>query len=156
MLEPKRRAYVMDFGIGARPKMAFGVDTGCRLDRYRPDYMSPDNQGAFTLDARSDLFNRLHHLVNENPQWPIPFESDTTMESLEAQRANRLGLSRTRYQTIPQALCDIVRKCLEIYPQSCLASAMNCCSRFENLARTVAGTRLGSRRPFLPAYAKCV
>jgi len=150
MLDKSGRAYVMDFGLRA-PKWLPGV-TQAGVLIGTPDYMSPEQAKGLPLDARSDLFT-VGIIFYEILSGRIPFESDTTMGKLGSARANRLGLSRTR-QTIPQALCDIVRKCLEIDPQKRFASAMELLQQIEIWQGPSAGTRLGVQRPAgLPAYA---
>ncbi len=154
MLDKSGRAYVMDFGI-ARSEMASGV-TQAGVLIGTPDYMSPEQAKGLPLDARSDLFT-VGIIFYEILSGRIPFESDTTMGKLWKRTSEPARPLGELDQTIPQALCDIVRKCLEIDPQKRFASAMELLQQIEIWQGPSAGTRLGVQRPAgLPAYAKWV
>lgn len=119
MLDKSGRAYVMDFGI-ARSMLAAGrTQTGALIGT--PDYMSPEQAKGLALDARSDLFS-LGIIFYEMLSGAVPFDADTTMGKL-SKRTNEPARPLAELdKTIPQPLCDIVRKCLEIDPQKRFAS----------------------------------
>ena len=154
MLDKSGRAYVMDFGI-ARSLVASGMtQTGALIGT--PDYMSPEQAKGLPLDARSDLFTVgiiFYEILSGQP----PFESDTTMGKLWKRTSEPAQPLGELDQTIPLALCDIVRKCLEIHPQKRFASATELLRQIENWQGPFAETRLSVQRPAgLPAYAKWV
>jgi len=153
-LDKSGRAYVMDFGI-ARSSMASGMtQTGALIGT--PDYMSPEQAKGLPLDARSDLFT-VGIIFYEILSGRTPFESDTTMGRLWKRTSEPARPLGELDQTIPQALCDIVRKCLEIDPQKRFASATELLQQIELWQGPSAGTRvIIQQQAGLPAYAKWV
>src|SRR6267378_993037 len=152
MLDKMGRVYVMDFGI-ARSITASGMtQTGALIGT--PDYMSPEQAKGLPLDARSDLFT-VGIIFYEILSGRIPFESDTTMGKLWKRTSEPARPLGELDQTIPQALCDIVRKCLEIDPQKRFASATELLQQIELWQGPSAGTRVIIRQQAgLPPYAK--
>ena len=152
MLDKSGRAYVMDFGI-ARSMFAAGMtQTGALIGT--PDYMSPEQAKGLALDARSDLFS-LGIIFYEMLSGAVPFDADTTMGKLWKRTNEPARPLAELDKTIPQPLCDIVRKCLEIDPQKRFASAAELLSQIEVWQGPAAGTRVIAppARTF-PAYAK--
>jgi len=154
MLDKTGRVYVMDFGI-ARSMLASGMtQTGALIGT--PDYMSPEQAKGLPIDARSDLFT-VGIIFYEILSGRIPFESDTTMGRLWKRTSEPARPLGELDQTIPQALCDIVRKCLEIDPQKRFASATELLQQIELWQGPSAGTRVIIRQQAgLPPYAKWV
>jgi len=152
MLDKTGRAYVMDFGI-ARSMMASGMtQTGALIGT--PDYMSPEQAKGTTLDARSDLFT-VGIIFYELLSGKAPFESDTTMGKLWKRTSEAARPLGELDQTIPQPLCEIVRKCLEIDPGKRFASAGELLQQIEAWQGPSAGTRVSIRQASgLPASAK--
>jgi len=152
MLDKTGRVYVMDFGI-ARSMLASGMtQTGALIGT--PDYMSPEQAKGLPIDARSDLFT-VGIIFYEILSGRIPFESDTTMGRLWKRTSEPARPLGELDQTIPQALCDIVRKCLEIDPQNRFASATELLQQIELWQGPSAGTRVIIRQQAgLPPYAK--
>ena len=152
MLDKSGRAYVMDFGI-ARSMFAAGMtQTGALIGT--PDYMSPEQAKGLALDARSDLFS-LGIIFYEMLSGAVPFDADTTMGKLWKRTNEPARPLAELDKTIPQPLCDIVRKCLEIDPQKRFASAAELLSQIEVWQGPAAGTRVIAppARTF-PGYAK--
>lgn len=139
MLDKTGRAYVMDFGI-ARSMVGDGMtQTGALIGT--PDYMSPEQAKGQPLDARSDLFS-VGIIFYEILSGIVPFDADTTMGKLW-KRTNEPARPVTELdQTIPQALSDIVRKCLEIDPQKRFASASEMLQAIETWQGPGSGTRV--------------
>jgi tetratricopeptide (TPR) repeat protein/predicted Ser/Thr protein kinase len=154
MLDKSGRAYVMDFGI-ARSMQASGMtQTGALIGT--PDYMSPEQAKGLPVDARSDLFS-VGIIFYECLSGETPFHADTTMGKLWKHTNEPARPVGELDKTIPQALSDIVRKCLEIDPQKRFANATELLNEIELWQGPAAGTRvIVQRQTGLPAYAKWV
>ncbi|MGC2527846.1 MAG: protein kinase [Candidatus Acidiferrum sp.] len=154
MLDKTGRAYVMDFGI-ARSMLAAGMtQTGALIGT--PDYMSPEQAKGLALDARSDLFS-LGIIFYEMLSSAVPFDADTTMGKLWKRTNEPARPLAELDKTIPQPLCDIVRKCLEIDPQKRFASAAELLGQIETWRGPSAGTRVSQpAATAFPTYAKWV
>jgi tetratricopeptide (TPR) repeat protein/predicted Ser/Thr protein kinase len=154
MLDKTGRAYVMDFGI-ARSTLGSGMtQTGALIGT--PDYMSPEQAKGQTLDARSDLF-AIGIIFYEMLSGVSPFHADTTMGKLWKRTSEPARPLGELDKTIPQALSEIVRKCLEIDPQKRFASASELLEQIEAWQGPGAGTRVTLKSATaLPGYAKWV
>jgi eukaryotic-like serine/threonine-protein kinase len=154
MLDKTGRAYVMDFGI-ARSMLGSGMtQTGALIGT--PDYMSPEQAKGQTLDARSDLFS-IGIIFYEMLSGQVPFDADTTMGKLWKRTNESARPLDELDRSIPKALSDIVRKCLEIDPQKRYASAGDLLRQIELWQGPGAGTRVVTLSgAALPAYAKYV
>jgi tetratricopeptide (TPR) repeat protein/predicted Ser/Thr protein kinase len=152
MMDKSGRAYVMDFGI-ARSMLSSGMtQTGALIGT--PDYMSPEQAKGLPLDARSDLFS-LGIIFYELLSGQTPFDADTTMGKLWKRTNEQARPLGELDKTIPTALTDIVRKCLEIDPQKRFASATELLQHIEIWQGPGAGTRIiVQQQASLPAYAK--
>ena len=154
MMDKSGRAYVMDFGI-ARSMLTSGMtQTGALIGT--PDYMSPEQAKGQSLDARSDLFS-LGIIFYELLSGQTPFNADTTMGKLWKRTNEPARPLGELDKTIPPALSDIVRKCLEIDPQKRFASASELLQQIEIWQGPAAGTRIIiQQQAGLPAYLKWV
>jgi eukaryotic-like serine/threonine-protein kinase len=154
MLDKSGRAYVMDFGI-ARSMAASGLtQTGALIGT--PDYMSPEQAKGLVLDARSDLFS-VGIIFYEMLSGEVPFSADTTMAKLWKRTNEPARPLQQLDKTIPQALSDIVRKCLEIDPQKRFSSATELLQQIETWQGPAAGTRVvAPAAAAWPAYFKWV
>jgi eukaryotic-like serine/threonine-protein kinase len=152
MMDKSGRAYVMDFGI-ARSMLSSGMtQTGALIGT--PDYMSPEQAKGLPLDARSDLFS-LGIIFYELLSGQTPFNADTTMGKLWKRTNETARPLGELDKTIPPALSDIVRKCLEIDPQKRFASASEMLQQIEIWQGPGAGTRvIVQQQVGLPGYAK--
>jgi tetratricopeptide (TPR) repeat protein/predicted Ser/Thr protein kinase len=152
MLDKTGRAYVMDFGI-ARSVFASGMtQTGALIGT--PDYMSPEQAKGVPLDARSDLFT-VGIIFYELLSGKAPFDADTTMGKLWKRTSEPARPLGELDQTIPQPLCEIVRKCLEIDPAKRFASAAELLQRIEAWQGPSAATRVSIQQASgLPASVK--
>lgn len=154
MVDKSGRAYVMDFGI-ARSMLSAGMtQTGALIGT--PDYMSPEQAKGMSLDARSDLFSA-GIIFYELLSGQTPFDADTTMGKLW-KRTNEPARPLDQLdKTIPAALSNIVRKCLEIDPQKRYANAAELLQHIEGWQGPGAATRISSTTTAstaLPAYVK--
>lgn len=154
MVDKSGRAYVMDFGI-ARSMLSAGMtQTGALIGT--PDYMSPEQAKGMSLDARSDLFSA-GIIFYELLSGQTPFDADTTMGKLW-KRTNEPARPLDQLdKTIPAALSNIVRKCLEIDPQKRYANAAELLQHIEGWQGPGAATRIPSTTTAstaLPAYVK--
>src|SRR5271163_3632088 len=154
MVDKSGRAYVMDFGI-ARSMLGAGLtQTGALIGT--PDYMSPEQAKGQPLDARSDLFS-IGIIFYEMLSGKVPFDADTTMGKLWKRTNEPARPLDELDKTIPRALSDIVRKCLEIDPQKRFASTGELLQQIEIWQGPGAATRAVTLPATgLPAYAKWV
>jgi len=154
MLDKSGRAYVMDFGI-ARSMLGEGMtQTGALIGT--PDYMSPEQAKGLALDVRSDLFS-VGIIFYEMLSGQVPFDADTTMGKLWKRTNEPAKPLGELDKAIPQALSDIVRRCLEIDPQKRFASAAELLHSIEAWQGPAAGTRvIIARAAAWPPYAKWV
>ncbi|HYM08629.1 MAG TPA: protein kinase [Terriglobales bacterium] len=139
MLDKSGRVYVMDFGI-ARSMVAPGMtQTGAIIGT--PDYMSPEQAKGLPLDARSDLFT-VGIIFYEILSGKAPFDADTTMGKLWKRTSEPPRPLIELDKTLPSALSDIVKKCLEIDPAKRFASATELLQAIEIWQGPHAGTRV--------------
>lgn len=149
MLDKNGRAYVMDFGI-ARSVMAEGMtETGALIGT--PDYMSPEQAKGLHADARSDLFT-FGIIFYELLSGRKPFEADTAIGKLWKRTSEPARPPSEFDNSIPQALSDIVKKCLEIEPPKRFGSATEVLREIEHW-QTSGQDRSRSRRA---AYLKWI
>jgi tetratricopeptide (TPR) repeat protein/predicted Ser/Thr protein kinase len=110
MRSTQGRILVMDFGL-ARSMVSDGLtQTGMLLGTM--EYMSPEQAMGKQLDQRSDLF-ALGLIFYEILTGKLPFKADSAMASLLLRNQERAVPASQLDAAIPQALCDIVSKCLE-------------------------------------------
>jgi tetratricopeptide (TPR) repeat protein/predicted Ser/Thr protein kinase len=152
MLDKSGRAYVMDFGI-ARSMTGDGMtQTGAIIGT--PDYMSPEQAKGQPLDARSDLFS-LGIIFYEMLTGLVPFDADTTMGKLWKRTNEPARPVAELEKAVPQAVSDIVRKCMEIDPQKRFTGAAELLQAIEVWQGPAAATRVfPSSSSAWPAHAK--
>ena len=150
MLDKSGRAYVMDFGI-ARSTLTPGLtQTGALVGT--PDYMSPEQAKGQPLDARSDLFS-VGIIFFELLTGQSPYSADTTMGKLWKRTSEPARPLNELDKAIPQQICEIVRRCLEIDPQKRYPNATELLQDIEIWQGPQAGTRvIVQKAPSLPSY----
>jgi tetratricopeptide (TPR) repeat protein/predicted Ser/Thr protein kinase/TolB-like protein len=111
MVDGKGRVYVMDFGIAHSLETPGMTQTGALLGT--PEYMSPEQAKGITVDARSDLF-ALGINFYEMLTGISPYKADTALAMLLKRTQERPQPPADVDPTIPQAISDVVMKCLEI------------------------------------------
>ena len=112
MVDEQGKVSVMDFGIARSTEMVGGMtQTGALVGT--PEYMSPEQAKGQHLDARSDLFSLgiiFYELLTGNS----PFKADTAMATLWKRTHEAARPPIELESGIPQAVSDMVVKCLEI------------------------------------------
>ena len=113
MVDGQGGVWVMDFGLARSLETAGMTRTGALMGT--PDYMSPEQARADKADARSDLFT-LGIIFYELLTGKLPFQADTLMATLLKRTREKATPPREIDPGVPQALSDIVMKCLETNP----------------------------------------
>src|SRR6202521_3376731 len=111
MLDVKDRVYVMDFGIAHSLETPGITQTGALIGT--PEYMSPEQAKGIKVDARSDLF-ALGIIFYEMLTGISPYKADTALATLLKRTQERPQSPAEVDPAIPQAISDVVMKCLEI------------------------------------------
>jgi len=111
MVENTGRVVVMDFGIAHSMEESGGTSTGMLLGT--PAYVSPEQAKGEKIDPRSDIYT-LGIVFYELLTGKIPFESETVVGLLVKRLQERPVPPVERNKDIPQALSDIVIKCLAV------------------------------------------
>src|ERR1700730_16299815 len=111
MLDGKDRVYVMDFGIAHSLETPGMTQTGALMGT--PEYMSPEQAKGIKVDARSDLF-ALGIIFYEMLTGISPYKADTALATLLKRTQERPQPPAEVDPTIPNAISDVVMKCLEI------------------------------------------
>ena len=109
MLENTGRVVVMDFGIAHSMEESGGTSTGMLLGT--PAYVSPEQAKGEKIDTRSDIYT-LGIVFYELLTGKVPFESETVVGLLLKRIQERPVPPIERDKEIPQALSDVVLKCL--------------------------------------------
>lgn len=152
MLGKNGRVYVMDFGIARSVLVPGMTQTGALIGT--PDYMSPEQAKGLPLDARSDLFT-LGIIFYELLSGLLPFRADTAMGALWRRTSEPARPLAEINNSIPPALSEIVRKCLEIDPARRYASATEVLQEIDLWRSRQSGVRLPSvASGAWPGYAK--
>ena len=110
MLDPRGHAVVMDFGIASSLEDHSLTRTGVVMGT--PTYMSPEQALGTKADARSDLFT-FGVIFYELLTGDVPFKAETIMGQLLQRVQERAQPPIVANPAIPQALSDIVVKCLQ-------------------------------------------
>ena len=112
MVDEQGKVSVMDFGIARSMEIGGGMtQTGALIGT--PEYMSPEQAKGEHLDARSDLFSLgiiFYELLTGNS----PYKADTAMATLWKRTHEAVRPPIELEPGIPQAVSDMVVKCLEI------------------------------------------
>src|SRR5262249_30054334 len=111
---------VMDFGLARSLETAGLTRTGALMGT--PSYMSPEQSRGEQAGARSDLFT-LGIILYQMITATLPFAAETPMASLFKRAREKAIPPRELDPEIPQAINDIVMKCLETNPDRRYQSA---------------------------------
>lgn len=114
MQDKQGRILVMDFGLAHSVESVGMTQTGALLGTM--EYMSPEQALGHTLDARSDLFT-LGLIFYELLTGTLPFRAETSLASLLKRTQERAVPISELTKEVPQALSNIVSKCLERDPK---------------------------------------
>ncbi len=111
MVESTGRVVVMDFGIAHSMEELGMTSTGMLVGT--PAYVSPEQAKGEKIDPRSDIYT-LGIVFYELLTGKAPFESETVM-GLLLKRISEIPIPPVeREKAIPQALSDIVVRCLRV------------------------------------------
>ena len=111
MRDQQGRVVVMDFGLARLLDSHDGMtQTGAVVGTL--DYMSPEQGLGKPLDERSDLF-AVGLIFYELLTGKMPYKADSALASLVKRTHERAAPVSDHSPGIPQALSDIVGKCLE-------------------------------------------
>src|SRR5579864_381610 len=142
MINEAGELILMDFGI-ARSVIEDGGLTNTGALMGTPTYMSPEQARGEKVDARSDVY-ALGIIFFEFLTSKPPFESDTAMGTL-LKRIQEPAPSPAKVDpTIPDALADIVLKCLQADPAKRYQSMQEMQQDLEAWLGPETGTLLGS------------
>lgn len=111
MVENNGRVVVMDFGIAHSMEQAGVTSTGAVIGT--PAYVSPEQAKGEKIDPRSDLYT-VGIVFYEMLTGAAPFESETVVGLLLKRIQERPIPPIERNKEIPQALSDIVLKCMTV------------------------------------------
>jgi tetratricopeptide (TPR) repeat protein/predicted Ser/Thr protein kinase len=110
MRDKTGRILVLDFGLARTLEGDGMTQSGALLGTM--EYMSPEQAMGKPLDQRSDIF-ALGLIFYEMLTGQMPFRADSTLASLIKRTQERVSPVSDHDHAIPQALSDIVSKCLE-------------------------------------------
>ena len=151
MVDRQGKISVMDFGLARSVEMQGMTQTGMMLGT--PQYMSPEQAKGQKADARSDLFS-LGIIFYELLTGKVPFQADTTLATLLKRLQEPAVPPVELDSTIPQAVSDVVVKCLEVDPQHRYQSAEGILQDLEARSGTAVGRVVAQeprpRRAVLP------
>jgi tetratricopeptide (TPR) repeat protein len=111
MVEANGRVVVMDFGIARSMEQAGMTSTGAMIGT--PAYMSPEQAMGEKVDTRSDLF-ALGVIFYELLTGKSPYEAETIVGLALKRIHERPQPPIERDPQVPQALSDVVLKCLAV------------------------------------------
>jgi serine/threonine protein kinase/tetratricopeptide (TPR) repeat protein len=111
MVEKSGRVLVMDFGIARSMEDTGLTSTGALIGT--PAFMSPEQAKGDKLDTRSDLFS-FGVIFYELLTGKAPYQSDTAVGLLIKRIQERPKPPIDLDKELPQALSDIVLKCLVV------------------------------------------
>src|ERR1700683_4184338 len=113
MRDKTGRILVMDFGLARTLEGDGMTQTGALIGTM--EYMSPEQALAKSLDQRSDIF-ALGLIFYELLTGNMPFKAESALASLIKRTQERVAPVSDFDHAIPQALSNIVSKCLERDP----------------------------------------
>ncbi|MCI0350271.1 MAG: protein kinase [Acidobacteriales bacterium] len=139
---------VMDFGLARSADVSAVTRSGALVGTL--EYMAPEQAQGQHVDARSDIYSAgliFYQLLTGK----LPFQAESAVASLIKRSQERVIPPVQLDSTVPQALSDIVVRCLEIDPKD----------RYQNVQQAIhdlalaAGLSLGeSVTGFVPALPR--
>ncbi|OGD20711.1 MAG: hypothetical protein A2W03_03055 [Candidatus Aminicenantes bacterium RBG_16_63_16] len=110
MVDREGNARIMDFGI-ARSLKAKGI-TGAGMMIGTPEYMSPEQAEGKEVDQRSDIYS-LGVILFEMLTGRVPFEGETPLGVALKHKTEPAPDPKKLNPQIPDALSQLVRRCME-------------------------------------------
>ena len=111
MLDEQGRVYLMDFGLARSMELVGMTRTGALIGT--PTYMSPEQARGEKADVRTDIF-ALGVIFYEVLTGKRPYKDEPMMATL-IRRTKELATPPCQVEpSVPQAISDIVMKCLQI------------------------------------------
>ena len=120
MLDKTGRVLVMDFGLARTLEGEGMTQTGALVGTM--EYMSPEQALAKELDQRSDIFSA-GLIFYELLSGQMPYRADSALASLIRRTQEPARPISELDNTVPQALSNIVGRCLEREPAARYPSA---------------------------------
>lgn len=147
LMGPNERVWLTDFGIARM------VDATTRLTQDRmalgtPEYMSPEQCQALTVDGKSDLYS-LAVVVFEMLAGSAPYKGETPAQVLLQHIGGPIPSVRARNLDIPLDVDAVLQKALSKDP----GGRFDSCREF---AEAVAGAAASGKGPQLPQYAYAI
>jgi tetratricopeptide (TPR) repeat protein/tRNA A-37 threonylcarbamoyl transferase component Bud32 len=109
MIDTYGKVRIMDFGIARSIESKGATEAGTFIGT--PDYMSPEQVSGQQVDQRSDIYS-LGVILFEMLTGRKPFEGETPLAIAVKQKTMEPPDPHEINPDIPEALCDIVLRCL--------------------------------------------
>jgi serine/threonine-protein kinase len=141
MIDRGGNVYVMDFGIAAlvgRETVSGGVIVGT------PNYMAPEQAAGRSVDRRSDIYS-VGCILFEMVTGHRPFMADTAEAVIRKHLAEPARPPSELNPAIPEALEDIIMRCLEKDPADRIGSTAELRITLDEIAASA--TRVRSEEP---------
>ncbi|HVG23036.1 MAG TPA: protein kinase [Thermoanaerobaculia bacterium] len=136
---------ILDFGLATAPPADGDSSTAMRTDpgivMGTAHYMSPEQVRGTSLDARTDIFS-LGIVLFEMLTGSVPFRARSAVETMNAILVD----DPPELPGVPDAVQDIVRRCLEKDPAQRFASAKDLAFALEAAAKSVHSTTKSAPR----------
>ena len=110
LIDKSGTAKIMDFGLAKSTKDV--GRTGLNILIGTPEYMSPEQAEAQEIDYRSDIY-ALGVILYEMATGRVPYEGDTALAVSIKQQGPIPKNPKKFNPNIPEALSDVILKCLE-------------------------------------------
>jgi serine/threonine protein kinase/Flp pilus assembly protein TadD len=110
MVDKEGNALIMDFGIARSLETKGVTDTGIMIGT--PEYMSPEQVEGKEADYRSDIYS-LGVIIYEMTTGRIPFDGETALSIVLKHKNEAPREPREFNDKIPEALSQVILKCME-------------------------------------------
>ena len=135
---------ILDFGLATTPPVGGDSSTAVRTEpgivMGTAHYMSPEQVRGTALDARSDIFS-LGIVLFEMLTGSVPFRARSAVETMNSILVD----DPPELPGVPDAVQDLVRRCLEKDPAQRFASAKDLAFALETAAKNVHSTKSAPR-----------
>jgi len=143
MIDRQGQARILDFGI-ARSRKTEGL-TGEGMMVGTPEYMSPEQAEAETIDHRSDIYS-LGVMMYEMLTGRVPFEGHTPLSIAMQHKSDRPTDPSRLNSQISGALSSLILKCLAKDPDKRFGSAEELASALEEISGDLPSSETAARR----------